>query len=214
MKKVISFSLWGSNPKYTIGAIKNIEFAKQLLPEWICRFYVDNSVPEDIILKMKNGGAEVYKYNIKGDWFSMFWRFLPISDENVECMISRDCDSRISERETAAIKEWLESDKLFHILRDHPFHNVPILGGMWGVKKPLLKNMKNMIKNYGVGNYWQTDQEFLRDIVYPIVKEFSMVHDSQSIETPFPTTRKDKRFVGQAFDENDKPCNPEHEELL
>lgn len=214
MKKIISFSLWGTNPKYTVGAIKNLELSKKLMPDWICRYYIDNTVPYEIVDKLKQNGAEIYKCDIKGDWFSMFWRFLPASDDDVEIMISRDCDSRISEREISAINKWLESDKLFHIMRDHPFHNVPILGGMWGVKKPLLKNMKNMIKNYNVGNYWQTDQEFLRDIVYPIVKDFSLVHDSLSSETPFPEPRRDKKFVGQAFNEDDTLCNPEHEELL
>ena len=214
MKKIISFSLWGDNPKYTIGAIKNLDIANKLMPNWKCRFYIDNTVPEKIVNELKEKGAEIYKYNIRGDWFSMFWRFLPASDDDVECIISRDCDSRISERETLAVDQWLKSDKLFHIMRDHPYHNVPILGGMWGVKKPLLKNMKMLVKEYGIGNYWQTDQEFLKDVVYPIVENFSMIHDSSSIQNPFPSIRKNKEFVGQAFNENDEPCNPEHEELL
>ena len=31
MKKVIGFSVWGDNPKYTIGAIKNAKLAKELV---------------------------------------------------------------------------------------------------------------------------------------------------------------------------------------
>ena len=38
MKKVISFSLWGDNPKYTIGAIKNAELIDTIYPGWIGRF--------------------------------------------------------------------------------------------------------------------------------------------------------------------------------
>ena len=45
---VISFSLWGDNPKYTIGAIKNAMLAKDIYPGWICRFYLGRSVPEKI----------------------------------------------------------------------------------------------------------------------------------------------------------------------
>ena len=30
MKKIISFSLWGDNPKYTIGAIENAKLSKSL----------------------------------------------------------------------------------------------------------------------------------------------------------------------------------------
>jgi len=45
----------------------------------------------------------------------MFWRFWAADDPEVGIMLSRDCDSRISDREIAAINEWLESDKDFHI---------------------------------------------------------------------------------------------------
>ena len=36
MKKVISFSLYGNDPKYTIGMIKNVNISKELYPDWIC----------------------------------------------------------------------------------------------------------------------------------------------------------------------------------
>jgi len=37
MKKIISFSLWGDNPIYTQGAIRNAELAKEVYPDWVCR---------------------------------------------------------------------------------------------------------------------------------------------------------------------------------
>jgi glycosyltransferase involved in cell wall biosynthesis len=54
MKKIISFSIWGENPKYTIGAIKNAELSLEIYPDWICRFYIGKSVPYDIIETLKN----------------------------------------------------------------------------------------------------------------------------------------------------------------
>ena len=36
MKKIISFSLWGDILTYTQGAIKNVELAKEVFPDWIC----------------------------------------------------------------------------------------------------------------------------------------------------------------------------------
>ena len=33
-----------------------------------------------------------------------------------------------------AVTEWLESDKSFHMMRDHPLHNIGMLGSAWGVK--------------------------------------------------------------------------------
>jgi len=48
--------------------------------------------------------------------------------------MSRDLDSRVTEREVAAVNEWLESNKTLHSMRDHPWHTVPIMGGGWGSK--------------------------------------------------------------------------------
>ena len=47
---------------------------------------------------------------------------------------TRDLDSRLNDREQAAVTEWLNSNKSFHIMRDHPWHGTEILGGMWGCK--------------------------------------------------------------------------------
>ncbi len=49
-------------------------------------------------------------------------------------MISRDLDSRFSEREVSAVDEWLKSKEAFHVMRDHELHENEMLAGMWGVK--------------------------------------------------------------------------------
>ena len=55
-------------------------------------------------------------------------------DPQVSHMVSRDLDSLISKREAAAVQEWLDSDKSFHFMRDHPAHGIEILGSGWGVR--------------------------------------------------------------------------------
>ena len=160
--KVISFSLWGDNPKYTVGAIKNAELAKIIYPGWVCRYYVGDSVPADCIQKLSSFDyCEIVKMNVPGNWEGMYWRFFPASDENVDVMISRDADSRLNLKEKAAVDAWLNSECSFHIMRDHPWHTTPILGGMWGTKKGCIKNISELIKTYPVvGNFYQTDSTF------------------------------------------------------
>ena len=51
----------------------------------------------------------------------------------VDYLLSRDLDSRPSDREVSAVNEWLESNKSFHFMRDHPQHGTTVLGGGWGV---------------------------------------------------------------------------------
>jgi len=208
IKKIISFSLWGDNPKYTIGAIRNAELSKEIYPDWICRFYVGRSTPKNIINKLESfDNTEVIIMDVDGDWTGMFWRFYAASDVNVDVCIIRDCDSRVNFRERDAVNEWLESNKGFHIMRDHPYHLTEILGGMWGSKKGVIANIKKEIDDYVKGNFWQVDQNFLREKIYPLVKDNCLVHDeyhSYDIDKrPFPSIRKNKEFVGDVFDEND-----------
>jgi hypothetical protein len=207
MKKVISFSLWGDNPKYTIGAIKNAELIDTIYPGWIGRFYCGKSVPIDIIEILKTyTNVEVIEMEENGDWSGMFWRFYACEDSDV--MISRDTDSRLNLREKNAVDEWLNSDKDFHIMRDHPYHNALILGGMWGVRNGILKNIVDLIKNYNKGDFWQVDQNFLREKIYPIVVNTSFVHDSyhnlNSWSKNFSIERIDQEFVGDVFDEHNQ----------
>ena len=34
--KYVSYSLWGNNPIYCIGAIKNMNQIKEIYPDWWC----------------------------------------------------------------------------------------------------------------------------------------------------------------------------------
>ena len=66
--KVISFCLWGNNPKYTVGAIRNAELAMAIYPGWTCRFYVANDVPNTILFNLEIfDNVEIVKMNRPGD---------------------------------------------------------------------------------------------------------------------------------------------------
>jgi len=200
--KIISYSLWGDDTRYTLGAIRNAELAKEIYPDWNVHVYISDYVAEDIQNKLLDLDCTLIKFSEKGDWTGMFWRFFAADSQDI--IISRDVDSRLSYREKAAVDEWLSSDKDFHIMRDHPYHGIPILGGMWGSRNGILRGIKNMVAKYKKGNYWQIDQEFLTSIVYPLVKDRAHVNDPFFEKKPFPFARNDKHFVGQAYAGNDK----------
>ncbi len=202
MKKVISYSLWGSDPKYTIGAIRNAEIASSIYPDWVCRFYVNN-IPEDILLNLRSLNVEIKQETDIPDWRGMFWRFKSSYDKDVDVSIFRDCDSRLGDREKSAVDEWLQSNKNFHIMRDHPFHQYPILGGMWGYKKNNKYNMENLFKEFIPTDNYGTDYTFFQQILYPIIGDDKLVHDEFFEKKPFPTQRIEKEFVGEVFDEKD-----------
>ena len=57
------------------------------------------------------------------------WRFVPIFDPLVSEFHSRDLDSIVSQREVAAVNDWLAAEnKTFHIMRDHKQHGSAIPG--------------------------------------------------------------------------------------
>ena len=202
MKKVICFSLWGNQPRYTGGMIHNIELAKIFYPDWIVRIYLGQDVEKEIVELFISDNVEIIKMDNDCNWTGMFWRFLAASDPTVDVMLSRDADSRLHHREKAAVDEWLLSDKQFHIMRDHPYHGVAILGGMWGVKKGLLNDINKQIDFYQKGDFLGVDQNFLGECIYPIVRDCAMVHDEFFEKKPFPKEsgeRNSSHFVGQAY---------------
>jgi len=50
--KVISFSLYGDNPIYTKGCIRNAEIKKEVFKEWEMWVYHNDTVPQDILDKL------------------------------------------------------------------------------------------------------------------------------------------------------------------
>jgi hypothetical protein len=168
-------------------------------------------VPDEIIAILRELNAEIIRYRGEIGWKLMMHRFLPIESPLVEIMLSRDTDSRIGERERACVKEFEESGFLFHTMHDHPYHNLPILGGMFAVKKGIIDNIFELISQ-NINRYenkYQCDQMFLQDIVYPIVKDNMLVHQDIAFYghegfKKMPTERNNFEFVGAVYDQNDQ----------
>ena len=99
-KRVISFGLYGTREKYTIGAVHNAELVGKYFPGWICRYYVTSDVPESILDSLRKAGAEIENVP-KGMGYSsgMFWRFMVAGDSSVDRFIVRDVDSRLNARD-------------------------------------------------------------------------------------------------------------------
>ncbi|KAL0480525.1 hypothetical protein AKO1_002329 [Acrasis kona] len=220
-RRVISFGLYGTNPKYTVGAVRNVQIAKYIYPDWVCRFYVDLTVPPEIIDALKKEGAQiiVVESDIKGKIAGMFWRFLVADDRSVDRYIVRDTDSRLSLRESTAVNEWIKSGENFHIMKDHPYHGShKILGGLWGgTKNGIGASLAKFTNEWKNRDTYLDDMELLQNKVWPLIEHSHISHDSYFCESdprarPFPLKRMGDEHVGQVFDEFDKPresdCKP------
>ena len=214
MKKVITFSLWGNNKTYNIGAIRNANDAKIMYPDFECWFYIHkDTVPQETIDNLKClsntkiifKSGDIYNENCK----PRMWRFEAIDETDVEIMMPRDTDTRILEREKLAVDNWINSGKIFHIMRDHPHHKFSILAGMFGTRKiPQIPSWIKNINLYQKYNDRMYDQDFLRDCIYPLIVNNSVIHASfykfEYHSKNFPINYcNDYRFVGEYVYEDD-----------
>jgi hypothetical protein len=222
--KYITYSLWGDNKVYTYGIIENVIDARKYYDGWIVRVHYNDTVPTGIIdwLKKQDNVEVMYHPGTKKKASNTLWRFedLFIKDAIV---LSRDADSRFSEREVKLVNEWLDSTKDFHIIRDHKHHMVPILAGTFGCRNncleyigvpsgarninqcplqfvPGLEFMRSFLQNLPQErDVYIVDQMFLFAYVYPYVANKSMIHCSHNAYEPFALKidHVDEGFVGE-----------------
>ena len=212
--KIFSFCLYGNQEKYCKGLLKNLECIQNIFSDFLVWVYIGDNVNEKTISDIsKFENTKIIFTNEKGH-INKFFRFFPIDNTNVEICIVRDADSRIYDRDVSCIKDFFNSEKLFHIIRDHPNHHTwKIMAGMWGIKKGLVDNIKILYEKWkeqkSIIDFWD-DQIFLSDILHPLVKDNVLVHEafltsfeSQSSKTSFKVPILNGHFVGQVYEFTD-----------
>lgn len=208
MKNIISFSLWGSNPKYAQGAVENLKIANKLFPNWICRIYHYDDVPIKYLYELRILGAELIekRYDNQG----MIWRFEPLLDHTIDRFIVRDTDSILTLRDRNAVLDWITTGKEFHIIRDHIMHGTRIMGGMWGATSEFIKRIdyKKILESHDFKNtphVFGYDQDFLAQKIYPLVRNTACIHDDYHLfrdENPrnIPHIREGNHFIGEPIE--------------
>lgn len=207
MKKIVSYSLFGVRPRYTVNSLINADLCAEYYPDWKCRIYYDHSVPNKVIDKLKTK-QNVELINETGIGHARrMWRFLAYDDCDI--FISRDIDSYITKRESSAVSEWVDSDKNIHIMRDHPHHKNKIQAGMFGMKKnDKLQNMRILYNSFIVANnnHLSMDEQFLTDKIYNMFIGDMIVHDDKNVHLDKTNDWKESilyndeygQFVGRA----------------
>ncbi|PXX21580.1 MULTISPECIES: tetratricopeptide repeat protein [Burkholderia] len=181
-QNVISYSLFGADPRYCESAVANIHAAAELFSGWTCRIYLDDSVPLHVQQRLRDGGADLVQMKRDaGDAIPpVMWRFLVMEDPDVSRFLIRDADALLSEREVPAVQQWLESDRWFHHMRDYFTHTELMLAGMWGGCTGVFPDIATLIRQY-VHDYTGparfVDQYFLRTTFWPTVRNSVLSHD-------------------------------------
>jgi len=152
-QKVISYSFYGPlTSAYFNGIFENLAGVRMYYPDYVMRLYLDRSKAMSdnienyqklcqLFCRETNFDLcdvnEIEQYPELSKKFGMVWRFAPMADPLVSEWHCRDLDSRISERELAAVKNWQISNKTYHIMRDNKYHVATIVGGCFGMRSDI-----------------------------------------------------------------------------
>lgn len=166
-KKIFSFCLYGSEKKYCLGMLKNLQQIKEYYPDFETYIHMGNDVPDDYVNKIKEfQKVKIIPYDLTGAVL-MTYRFFSIDDEDVSIMLLRDADSRITERCRWVINDFLNSYYKVFTIRDHRYHTSDLMAGQSGFKnvKPSFKHVYE--KEWGKisKKYWD-DKLFLNFATY------------------------------------------------
>jgi hypothetical protein len=215
MRQAIAFSLYGSDLRYSVGAIKNAIIAEQILDdEYELVFFVGQSVPSWVISTLRLfSNVQIIQTDAPEDHTAKLWRFLAC-ELDYDFVAFRDADARLSLRELHAHEEFLESGLDAHIMKDHPIgHNYPINAGMFTVRSALFKDIRALMESADISSYYTQDQDFLTNLIYPRIQFSCFVHDEfydtdvegKSIRKPYVLEPVNEvSHIGAALDENDK----------
>jgi len=212
MKQLIAYSLYGSEERYTIGAIKNAILATRHFKGYTLRFYTGASVPESIKQTLQLfAHVQLVEQDGPEDHRAKLWRFQALTDPEFDVVLSRDADARLTHRERIAHEEFLASGLHFHIMKDHPTgHNYQISAGMFAART---KAIPADLEIPEPGNYYTADQDWLASDIWPLIKDSALIHDEsyetptegQSKRRPFPIPKKATlHHIGAALEADDR----------
>ena len=241
MKKVISYSLWGRNKIYTIGALKNLKLAKKVFPDWICRFYIDSSVPNNILNKMRvyknceivnvenilkkkkpliniNKVLHQQKSKKVEGWYGMLWRILVMVDPEVSYFLLRDCDSRLNWREKGCIDNFIKNENKYDYFamqekEEYGRTMVGLFGGKANRIPEFKKLLNNILKDTDANNSYGCDEEFCRLNIYSKIGKRKLLRFSY-----YPKNDKICRCCSLKRDKKckiaDEVAFPKHKKLI
>ena len=186
MKNVISITLYGGDRRYSNGALYNARLAKEFFPDWEFRVYHEDGMNQEMLKQIASEGANLINVGNTTVYPTM-WRFHVYDDSDVNYFISRDADDRLNKHDYDLVKLWIESGFPFHIIRSHPGHMNEVLAGMWG---GTAKYFPDFHMGEAMTNFEYTtrgkeeDQNFLRLVMYPKIRDISLVHGYDFYNSP------------------------------
>lgn len=224
ISNVISMCLWGSNPRYTNGAIRNAQLAPVVFPGWTLRFYIpppDAKVPTyriplNIESKLLSLGAEV-RYTKLTYKDSKHCKFLVTTESDIDAFIIRDPDMRLTDRDAKVVAEWMASNKTVHCIRDNPRElragemlSHSLLGGKPNLFEQNTDSRLSSVIKRTLMNPNPFPYDTSTDGFWDVLKEQMLCHTYKSSRKDteiklLPSKRRCGEYIGQKFNATGHP---------
>lgn len=202
MKGCISYSLFGYGQNiansfefntYLRGLMVNVRINRVLYPGWdtvvnidhqssgspyhpIFEFLADKHIARRNLVAMGDDHPLCKK---------MLWRLYPVFfDVGYTHVLCRDLDSIGTYRERQAVHQWVQEDKTIHCITDSVSHNIPMMGGMIGIRpqhftmRMRINSWDELMQLAGSMDFSRkgSDQDFLNSKIYPKCADSATEH--------------------------------------
>lgn len=183
-RNVISMSLDGDDIDKLYGALRYSQLVPIVFPRWRLRVYASSSALNDtsshhvlriLVKKLENSGVEVFKVRglTAARILPELWAYFVADDTDVDRFVVRNSDTRPSDREAAALDDWLQTNwtvKSLYCIRDHPLHAAQsLVPGLVGGVPRLLKNATATTFRKLVHGH-KSVAGFLHSTIWPLLK--------------------------------------------
>lgn len=168
---IFSFSMYGEYTRFVPKIFTNIDVIKGFFPTWKCRFYVDNTIGDDVFEKLRRVADVVImeREGQKGtlNFEGSLWRFLAAAEDKPFVML--DADDIMTKREAKLIDAWYKSDYKW-FFGDGTYSYCPIMAKNWGGRARAIPDMEERINKY-CETWFGFDECFLYNEIWPLVKD-------------------------------------------
>jgi len=183
-RNVIAMTLDGDDIDKLYGALRYSQLVPIVFPRWRLRVYASSTalnatgshhVLRILAKKLENSGVEVFK--VRGLTAarvpSDLWAYFVADDIEVDRFVVRNSDTRPSDREAAALDDWLQTNltvKALYCIRDHPLHaEQSLVAGLVGGVPRLLRNATGSTFRKLVRGH-KSVAGFLQGTIWPLLK--------------------------------------------
>lgn len=170
-RRVLSYCVFGTQDKYCLGMVKNLEQIKVLFPSYEIWIGIGNDVPQNYIDIYKSySNVKLTHFNCNKGRLTAY-RLFPIDDPTIEIVFTRDADSRFSDRDIWCMNQFINSDYKIFTIRDHIFQTSKLQLGQTGFRNLGNLNVRAQymafLKTIGTDiDYYYNDQQFANDYIY------------------------------------------------